>query len=116
MARTNMDMTRGSICGRMIAFALPLMASGVLQLLFNAADTAVVGRFTGPEALAAMGSNGSLINLIVTLFMGLSVGTNVLTAQFLGSGRHKDLRETVHTSIVEQRPVWGAPGGAAPQL
>ena len=84
----------------MISFALPLMASAVLQLLFNAADTAVVGRFTGPEALAAVGSNGPLINLIVTLFMGLSVGTNVLTAQYLGSGRREDLKETVHTSIV----------------
>ena len=93
-------MTTGPILGKMIAFALPLMASGVLQLLFNAADTAVVGRFTGPEALAAVGSNGPLINLIVTLFMGLSVGTNVLTAQYLGSGQQKDLRETVHTSIV----------------
>ena len=100
MARNNMDMTKGPIFSKMIVFALPLMASGVLQLLFNAADTAVVGRFTGPEALAAVGSNGPLINLIVTLFMGLSVGTNVLTAQYLGGGQYKDLRETVHTSIV----------------
>ena len=100
MARANMDMTRGPILGKMIAFALPVMASGILQLLFNAPDAAVVGRFTGPEALAAVGSNGPLINLIVTLFMGLSVGTNVLTAQYLGSGRTDDLRETVHTSIV----------------
>ena len=94
------DMTRGPLLGKMISFALPLMASGVLQLLFNAADTAVVGRFTGPEALAAVGSNGALVNLIVTLFMGLSVGPNVLTAQYLGSSRYKDVEETVHTSIV----------------
>ncbi len=94
------DMTKGPLFGKMIAFALPLMASGVLQLLFNAADTAVVGRFTGQQALAAVGSNGPLINLIVTLFMGLSVGTNVLTAQYLGAGNLKDLRETVHTSVV----------------
>ena len=100
MARGNLEMTKGPLLGKMIAFALPLMASGVLQLLFNAADTAVVGRFTGQEALAAVGSNGPLINLIVTLFMGLSVGTNVLTAQYLGSGKLKDLRETVHTSVV----------------
>ncbi len=100
MRRNNLNMTEGPIAGYMIAFALPLMASGILQLLFNAADTAVVGRFTGPEALAAVGSNGPLINLIVTLFMGLSVGTNVLTAQYLGSGKAKDTRETVHTSIV----------------
>ncbi|MBR0463937.1 MAG: MATE family efflux transporter [Clostridia bacterium] len=100
MARSNMDMTRGPITKNMLTFALPLMASGVLQLLFNAADSAVVGRFTGSEALAAVGSNGPLINLIVTLFMGLSVGTNVLTAQYLGSGKHKDLQETVSTSIL----------------
>ena len=100
LARNKMDMTKGPLLGKMITFALPLMASGVLQLLFNAADTAVVGRFTGQQALAAVGSNGPLINLIVTLFMGLSVGTNVLTAQYLGSGRKKDLSETVHTSIV----------------
>ena len=94
------EMTKGPLFGKMINFALPLMASGVLQLLFNAADTAVVGRFTGATALAAVGSNGPIINLIVTLFMGLSVGTNVLTAQYLGSGRYKDVEETVHTSIV----------------
>ena len=100
LSRSRIDMTQGPILGKMISFALPLMASGVLQLLFNAADTAVVGRFTGPEALAAVGSNGPLINLIVTLFMGLSVGANVLTAQYLGSGAHEDLKETVHTAIV----------------
>ena len=100
MAHGNMEMTRGPLFGKMIAFALPLMASGILQLLFNAADTAVVGRFTGQQALAAVGSNGSIINMIVTLFMGLSVGANVLTAQYLGAGKLKDLRETVHTAVV----------------
>ncbi len=97
---SKLEMTEGPLLGKMVTFALPLMASGVLQLLFNAADTAVVGRFTGPQALAAVGSNGPIINLIVTLFMGLSVGTNVLTAQYLGSNRYQDLTETVHTSIV----------------
>lgn len=100
LARGGIDMTKGPLFGKMIAFALPLMASGILQLLFNAADTAVVGRFTGQHALAAVGSNGPLINMIVTLFMGLSVGANVLTAQYLGSGRLSDLRETVHTAVV----------------
>ena len=95
-----MDMTEGPLLGKIVRFALPLTASGVLQLLFNAADSAVVGRFTGSQALAAVGSNGPLINLIVTLFMGLSIGTNVLTAQALGSHNEKDLVETVHTSIV----------------
>ena len=93
LARGGIDMTKGPLFGKMIAFALPLMASGILQLLFNAADTAVVGRFTGQHALAAVGSNGPLINMIVTLFMGLSVGANVLTAQYLGSGRLSDLRK-----------------------
>ncbi len=100
MHRNGIDMTKGPIAGKMVLFALPLMASGVLQLLFNAADSAVVGRFCGQEALAAVGSNGPLVNLIVTLFMGLSVGTNVLCAQYAGAGMERDLKETVHTSVV----------------
>ncbi len=100
MARGNLEMTKGPLFGKLITFALPMMASGILQLLFNSADTAVFGRFTGQQALAAVGSNGPMINLIVTLFMGLSVGTNVLTAQYLGSGKIRDLRAPVHTAVV----------------
>ena len=72
-----MDMCSGPLLGKMILFALPLMASSILQLLFNAADIVVVGKFAGNQALAAVGSTGALINLIVNLFIGLSVGTNV---------------------------------------
>ena len=93
-------MTNGPLLGKIVRFAIPLALSGVLQLLFNAADIVVVGRFAGSQALAAVGSTGALINLIVTLFMGLSVGTNVLVAQYYGAGNKKDLSETVHTSIL----------------
>ena len=94
------DMTNGPLLGKIIRFAIPLAISGILQLLFNAADIIVVGRFSGPGALAAVGSTSALINLIVNLFIGLSVGTNVLVAQYYGGGNHKDLGETVHTSIL----------------
>lgn len=94
------DMTHGPLLGKIVKFAIPLALSGILQLLFNAADIVVVGRFAGSSALAAVGATGALINLIVTLFMGLSVGTNVLVAQYYGAGNRKDLSETVHTSIL----------------
>ena len=93
------DMTEGSILKKMIVFAFPLMVSGMLQLLFNAVDVIVVGRFVSEQALAAVGSTGSLVNLIVSLFMGLSVGTNVLCAQGYGAGRDKDVSKVVHTSV-----------------
>lgn len=95
-----MDMTDGPLLGKLIRFAIPLALSSILQLLFNAADMVVVGRFAGSQALAAVGSTGALINLIVTMFMGLSVGANVLVAQFYGAGNKKDLSETVHTAIL----------------
>lgn len=83
----------------MFRFALPIMAMNILQLLFNAADMIVVGRFEGSLALAAVGATGSLINLIVNLFMGLSVGTAVIVAQEYGARRAEDIRQSVHTSI-----------------
>ncbi len=94
------DMCSGSVFGKMLLFALPLMCSSILQLLFNAADIVVVGRFAGDNALAAVGSNTALINLLTNLFVGLSVGTNVLTAQYYGAKRERDLKETVHTSML----------------
>ncbi len=94
------DMTNGPLLGKLIRFSLPLAASGILQLLFNAADIVVVGRFAGSQALAAVGSTGALINLIVTLFMGISVGANVLVSQYYGAGNKKALYETVHTAIL----------------
>ena len=94
-----MDMCNGPILGKVLVYAFPLMLSGVLQLLFNAADTIVVGRYAGSEALAAVGSTTALINLLVNLFMGLSVGANILISRYYGAKRETDIQETVHTSI-----------------
>ncbi len=94
------DMCSGSILPKLLQFALPLMCSSVLQLLFNAADVIVVGRFAGDNSLAAVGSNTSLINLLVNLFMGLSVGANILAARTYGAGDREGLRQTVHTSML----------------
>ena len=93
------DMLHGPLSGKLLLFALPLMASSLLQLLFNAADVVVVGRFVGKEALAAVGSTSSLINLMVNLFVGLSVGANVVVARELGAGRKEDVRRGVHTAM-----------------
>ena len=92
-------MCNGSLADKILLFALPLMASSLLQLLFNAADVVVVGRFAGKEALAAVGSNTSLINLLINLFVGLSVGTNVVVSRDLGAGRYDNVRHSVHTAI-----------------
>lgn len=94
------DMCNGPILGKMLLFALPLMCSSVLQLLFNAADVIVVGRFAGDHALAAVGSTGSLVNLFVNFFMGLSIGANVLVARFYGGKQERALKETVHTAVL----------------
>lgn len=95
-----MDMCSGPILRKMIIFAVPLMCSSILQLLFNAADVIVVGRFAGDNSLAAVGSTTALINLLTNLFIGLSVGGNVLVARYYGANQEKDLRDTVHTSIM----------------
>lgn len=95
----SIDMTQGTLWNKILVFALPLMASSMLQLLFNAADVVVVGRFAGKEALAAVGSNTALINLLVNLFVGLSVGTNVVVARDLGAGRKENVSRSVHTSV-----------------
>lgn len=101
MNRTNqIDMTEGPIFGKLLKFSIPLIASSILQLLFNAADVVVVGRFAGDNSLAAVGSTGSLINLLINLFMGLSVGTNVVAANYFGAQKKDDLRDTVHTAIL----------------
>ena len=92
-------MCEGPLVGKMLVFTIPLMFSGILQLLFNAADTIVVGRYAGSEALAAVGSTTALINLLVNLFMGLSVGANILISRYYGAKRETDIQETVHTSI-----------------
>lgn len=93
------DMVHGPLLGKVLLFSLPLMASGVLQLLFNAADIIVVGRFNGPQAIAAVGSTTALINLLVSLGIGLSVGVNVTVSRFFGAGDEKNCRATVQSSI-----------------
>ena len=94
------DMLNGPILMPLIRFALPLMASGILQLMFNAADVIVVGRFAGDNALAAVGSTGSLTSLIVNLFMGLAIGANVVAARFYGAQDYQGMSRTVHTSML----------------
>lgn len=94
------DMTNGPLLGKIVKFAIPLALSGILQLLFNAADMVVAGRFAGSQALAAVGSTGALIQLLINLFIGLSIGVNVLVARYYGAGQRKDLDETVHTAVL----------------
>lgn len=94
------DMVNGPILKKMLLFTIPLMCSSILQLLFNAADIIVVGRFAGDNSLAAVGCNTSLINLMTNVFMGLSVGGNVLAARDFGSGNDEELSKTVHTAML----------------
>lgn len=94
------DMCNGPLLGKLLLFTLPLMLSGILQLLFNAADIVVVGKFSGSHALAAVGSTGALINLFINVFIGFSIGTNVLVAQYFGAKDEKNVQETVHTSML----------------
>ncbi|PWM23470.1 MAG: MATE family efflux transporter [Clostridiales bacterium] len=94
------DMCNGPLLGKILLFSVPLMLSGILQLLFNAADIVVVGQFAGNEALAAVGSTGSLNNLIVNVFMGLSIGTSIMVARYYGAQDWKSIREIVHTSML----------------
>lgn len=94
------DMCSGALLPKILLFTLPLILSGILQLLFNAADVVVVGRFAGNESLAAVGSTGSLTNLLVNLFMGLSVGVNVLVSRYYGGKKEEDVSSTVHTSMI----------------
>ena len=91
------DLASGPLLLQIIIFSIPLIASGVLQQLFNSCDIAVVGRFVGPEALAAVGSTAPLINLVLNIFMGLSVGANVLIASLDGQKKYKAISSAVHT-------------------
>lgn len=93
------DMCNGTIMDKLISFALPLMLSGMLQLMFNAVDIIVVGRFSGSRALAAVGSTTALINVFTNLFIGISLGANVLAARFYAAGKEKEMSDTVHTAI-----------------
>ena len=94
-----MDMCSGPLLGKILSYAMPLMLSGILQLLFNAADVIVVGRFAGHESLAAVGSTSALVNLLINVFIGLSIGANVLVAQYFGARKDREVSETVHTAV-----------------
>ncbi len=94
------DMCNGPILKKMLLFALPLMLSSMLQLLFNAADIIVVGKYCGDNSLAAVGSNSALINLLTNVFIGLSIGANVLMAKFYGAGHKKSMDETLHSAML----------------
>ena len=98
--KNQIDMTEGPIFSKLLKFSIPLILSSVLQLLFNAADVVVVGRFAGDNSLAAVGSTGSLINLLINLFMGLSVGTNVVAAHYFGAKKLDELKDTIHTAVL----------------
>ena len=100
-SRYEIDMCNTPLLTGILRFALPLIATNVLQLAFNAADMIVVGKFSGSDtALAAVGATGALINLIVNLFIGLATGVNVLIANYRGAGRTEDAQDTVHTAMV----------------
>ena len=100
MKKREIDMCNGSIPKQMIFFSLPLMLSNVLQVLFNMADVAVVGRFAGSIALGSVGSTTTLVNLFTGILIGTSGGVNVLVALYAGAKNKKDLREMVHTSAI----------------
>lgn len=93
------DMCSGPILGKLLTFTIPLIFSGILQLLFNAADVIVVGRYAGSQSLAAVGSTTALINLLINIFIGLSVGVNVVVARCYGAKREKEVQEAVHTAV-----------------
>ena len=101
MARSReIDMTNGPLVSKVVQFAIPLALSSMLQLLFNAADVIVVGQFAGSTALAAVGSTGALVNLLVNVFMGVSIGANVMVARARGAGDYKAVHETVHCAML----------------
>ena len=98
-SKYEIDMTNGSIMDKLVSFSLPLMATSILQLMFNAVDIIVVGRFSGSDALAAVGATTALINIFTNLFIGISMGANVLCARYYAAGQDKEMSESVHTAI-----------------
>lgn len=97
---SRMDMIDGSLGDKIIKYAIPLAVTGVLQQLFNAADLAVVGHFSGKEAMAAVGSNAPVIGLLVNLFVGISLGSNVVIARSIGQKDQESISKAVHTSVI----------------
>ena len=100
MAKSDINMLEGSIWDKILQFAIPLAITSIMQQLFNAADVAIVGQFVGKQALAAVGANAVVINLMLNLFIGLSIGTNVVCANYLGAREYLNLKRGVHTSII----------------
>ena len=98
--KNTIDMTHGSLWNKLLLFALPLAASSILQQLFNSVDTAVVGRFASSRALAAVGSNSSLIALMINLFIGISLGSNVIISRYIGQKAEEHVKAAIHTAIV----------------
>lgn len=98
-SKYEIDMCNGSVMDKLISFSLPLMLSSILQLMFNAVDIIVVGRFDSSQALAAVGSTTALISIFTNLFIGISLGANVLAARYFAAGRDREMSESVHTSI-----------------
>ena len=99
MKKNNIDMINGPIISSIIIFAIPMLISGLLQILFNAADTIVVGRFAGHTSMAAIGSTGSITHLLVNLFMGISIGVNVVVARNIGMNDKEGVDKAIHTAI-----------------
>ena len=100
MARDNQDLTKGPLARKILFFSAPLIVSNLLQVLFNVADIAVVGRFAGASALGSVGSTTILVTMFTSFLIGVSGGINVLTALYLGSGDRKGVRETVHSAFL----------------
>ena len=98
-AHREIDMVNGPVFSNVLRYSIPLILSGMLQLLYNIADVIVVGKFENPAAVASVTATSSLITLMVNLFIGLSVGTSVLVAQFTGAGKYREVQDTVHTSV-----------------
>ena len=99
-SKRSIDMLNGPLWNKILLFALPLAATSMLQQLFNATDVAVVGQFVGKHAMAAVGSNAPLISLTINLFVGISIGSNVVIAKFTGQKRYNSVNDAVHTSIM----------------
>ena len=97
--RKSMDMANGPLLKNILIFSIPLIFSNILQMFFNSADTIIVGKFAGDKALAAVGSTGSIVFLITSLFNGLATGTNVVVARYIGTGNKDKIKDSVHTSI-----------------
>ena len=98
--KTKVNMIEGSLWDKILKFALPLAMSGILQQLFNAADVAVVGQFSGKEAMAAVGANSPVVNIMITLFTGIALGANVVISRYTGRRDRESSEKAAHTSIL----------------